>query len=263
MQVGTFARNIEQIEFALQHQPDFIDLRMDLGHTIEFSVATKMINDVGAAITLHLPSDPNWNPTDLAKEIVPYIDLGQMINAELITFHTQLSTLFYTDEDIENFLNQIPIICDAIQECGSTIAIETLGLYYTELALMVDAHPRMMLALDIGHGQIMAIRNRALSHIESFYDRIQMINVHDNMGHTMVEDIVKLKKEREVSVEEMRSMAKDYDTHLPIGEGSINFQPIFKELKERNYDSKVLMMAKDNSIFPTEREKFNKLWLDA
>ncbi len=263
MKIGTYARSTEQIEFALQHDPDFLDLRMDLDNTIKFAESKKLLSDADVDITLHLPSDPNWNPMDLAKDIVPYIDLGREIDAKLVTFHTQLSTLFYDDGDIDTFLQQVPLVCEALQDCGVEIAIETLGLYYTELSLLFDAHPEISLALDIGHGQIMATRNRALAHIESFYEKIKMVLVHDNNGQGMIDDILQLRKQKDVLTKETREIARKYDTHLPIGTGSIDFGPIFKELKERNYDSKFLMMCNDHTRFPEEREKFQNLWLGA
>ncbi|MFW9921221.1 MAG: sugar phosphate isomerase/epimerase family protein [Candidatus Thorarchaeota archaeon] len=263
MQIGTFARDNKQIEDALKSNPDFIDLRMDLDHSIDFMDAKKTLKDAGVACTLHLPSDPDWNPINLAKDIVPYIDLGKAIDAELVSFHTTLSTLFYSDQDIEMFLSALPVACDVIKDSGINVAIETLGLYYTELMLLFDAHPRISMALDLGHGQIMARRNRALGHIQSFPEKIKMVIVHDNHGADMVEEVVRIKKERLLKIEEMREMARKYDEHLPIGEGHIDFAPLFRELKENHYDGRFLMMCADQTKFDDEREKFMSLWLNA
>ncbi|MFW9807071.1 MAG: TIM barrel protein, partial [Candidatus Thorarchaeota archaeon] len=141
--------------------------------------------------------------------------------------------------------------------------IETLGLYYTETQLLFDMFPNMRMALDIGHGQILASRNRALEHIGAFYDQIVMVNVHDNHGSKMLEEVLKMKKEREVSQGEIRELAVRYDTHLPIGGGEIDFETIFRALKQRSYDSKFLMMCECPSDFPREKEKFKELWLSA
>jgi sugar phosphate isomerase/epimerase len=263
MQIGTFARDNEQIEWALQHEPDFIDLRMDLNYRIAFEKAKESLNDAGVSCTLHLPSDPEWKPMNLASGIVPYIDLGAEINAELVSFHSTLSTLFYRDEDIDTFLEALPLASMAAKNSNVVIGVETLGLYYTELTLLFDEHPEMKMALDIGHGQIMATRNRALGHIESFLDHIEMVIVHDNNGQEMIHDILKAREKREVSIEETRELARRYDTHLPIGEGSIDFETIFRELKERGYDGKFLMMCADQKKFLREREKFMKLWMEA
>ncbi len=263
LQIGTFARNNKQIQNALQYEPDFIDLRMDLNYSIDFSSAKKTLADAGIGCTLHLPSSPEWKPMNLARDIVPYIDLGRDLGAELVCFHTTLSTLFYDDRDIEAFLTSLPMACDAIKGSGVRVAIETLGLFYTELMLLFDAHPRIGMALDLGHGQILANRNRALEHIASFPDKIRMIIVHDNNGQDMMKDLLALKKERAVPIEEVREMAVKYDSHLPIGEGSIDFEPMFRELKEKHYDGKFLMMCADQMKFQSERERFMRLWLNA
>jgi sugar phosphate isomerase/epimerase len=161
------------------------------------------------------------------------------------------------------FLNAVPLACDAAKEAGVALAVETLGLYYTELIFLFDRCPEMKIALDIGHGQILARRNRALSLIDPFLDRIKMVNVHDNYGCDLVDEYHSLKQKREVSYEETRELARKYDTHLSIGEGKIDFEPIFKKLKQRGYDGRFLMMCKDPEKFPEERELFTKLWLES
>jgi sugar phosphate isomerase/epimerase len=236
---------------------------MDLNHGLDFREIKKLLGENGIACTLHLPSDPGWSPMDLPKEIVPYIDLGSEVGAELVTFHTALSTIFYNDESIDEFLEWLPIACDAAKETGVQIAVETLGLYYTELVLLFDQCPEIKLALDIGHGQIMAHRNRALEMIPAFFDKIAMVNVHDNNGSRMVDEVVKARRKRKVTRLEMREIARKYDTHDQIGKGCIDFQPIFKELKERSYSGRFLMMARDPGNFDKEREEFTRLWLDA
>jgi len=121
----------------------------------------------------------------------------------------------------------------------------------------------MKLALDIGHGQILARRNRALDHIVSFYEKIAIVNVHDNNGSMMLDDVLKMRKERNVSQGEIRELAVRYDTHLPIGEGEIDFDTIFKELKQRGYNGRFCMMCDDPTDFTKERQKFTELWLAA
>lgn len=263
MEIGTFARNNEQVKSAIKLEPDFVDLRMDLNFSIDFAKAKDDLNKAGIPCTLHLPSNPDWKPIELSRGIVPYIDLGRQIDAEIVTFHTMLSTLFYDDYDIDIFLKSLPLACEASKETGVTLAIETLGLYYTETQLLFDMFPDMTMALDVGHGQIFAARNRALELINSFYDKISIVNVHDNHGSKMLDDVLKMKKDREVSQGEIRELAVRYDTHLPIGDGEIDFDTIFRTLKQHGYDGRFLMMCECPSDFPREKEKFTELWLAA
>jgi sugar phosphate isomerase/epimerase len=263
MEIGTFARHIDQVKKGISDSPDFIDLRMDLNYSLNFREVRRILEDAGVVPTLHLPSDPSWKPMDFPREIIPYVDVSAEVGAELVTTHSALSTLFYNDDDIDAFLEWVPLLCDTARESGIQLAIETLGLYYTELTLLFDRCPDMKIALDIGHGQIMANRNRALDLINSFYDHIALVNVHDNHGSRMVTKVRDLRLDREVAHEELLVIAREYDEHLPIGEGEIEFQPIFRELKERGYDGKFLMMSKDPGNFKEERNKFMQLWLEA
>lgn len=261
MEIGTFARTTEQVRKAVEFKPDFVELRLDLGHNLDLKEACSILSTAGISCTIHLPSDPDWKPYELSQGITPYIDLARLIDAKLVTFHTTLSTLFYDDDDIDIFLESLPVAYDAASEAGITIAVETLGLYYTELSLLFERFPKMKLVLDIGHGEILATRNRALSHIDSFGDFIEMVNVHDNNGSKMVQEVLDLRKKRDVSRGEMRELALRYDTHSLIGEGSIEFEKIFQLLKSRSYDNRFLMIGGKPEDFDRERETFMKRWL--
>ena len=263
MQLGTFARTNEQVEKGLESSADFIELRMDLDHQIVFNEVKNALNKAGIPCTLHLPSDRNWKPVELSQDIVPYIDLAQMMEAELVTFHSPLSSLLYSDEEIDTFLQALPLAYDTAKESGVKLAIETLGLYYTEMMLVFDEFPDLKIDLDIGHGQLLATRNRALEHIENYCQNIEMVNVHDNNACEAFEDILKTKNLSEFSQDDLREISIACDTHLPIGDGSIEFSPIFSSLKQRNYDGRFLMLSSDPLCFNAEREKFMDLWLNS
>ncbi len=260
MRIGTFARNNDQVAMAIDNDADFVELRMDLEHSIDFEAAKRQLSDAGIGITLHLPSWPDWRPIEVSQLVLPYVDLGRLMDAELVTIHTTLSSIFYTDGEIDDFLNGIGPVCEAAESSGVQLAIENLGLQYTELALLFDQQPCMKMVLDVGHAQIMALRNRALDHVEFFYDRIAMVNLHDNNGSKMLDEVIVLRREGPLSRQEMREVARRYDEHLPIGEGSVDFESVLSALKKRGYDGRFLMMCADPARFPEEREKFLALW---
>jgi sugar phosphate isomerase/epimerase len=263
MEIGTFARASDQVRKAIEFKPDFVELRLDVGHDFDLRESCEALGEAGIACTLHLPSHPEWQPMDLSQGLAPYIDLGRLMDARLVTFHTTLSTLFYEDEDIDVFLESLPAAYDAAVEADVPIAIETLGLYYTELSLLFERFPKLKMVLDLGHGQILTTMNRSLAHIESFGDYIEMVNVHDNNGGQMVQEIINLKKQRAVSRGEMRELALKYDTHNLIGKGSIDFDSIFRLLKSKGYDKRFLMIGGNPEDFEQEREAFMKRWLEA
>ncbi|MBN2230973.1 MAG: sugar phosphate isomerase/epimerase [Candidatus Thorarchaeota archaeon] len=263
MQIGTYARTDEQIAYALKGKLDYIDLRMDYEHQINFREAKRILDDAGVPITVHLPSDPEWKPTDITQDIAPFLELGQDLEAEFLTFHSPLSTLLYSDDEIDLFLESFSLVYDASKEMGVKLAIETLIHYYTELILFFDQFSEVKMVLDIGHGQILSSQNRVMSHIDSFFDKIEMINVHDNSACDSYKDDIAKRVLSEISHIELREMARKCDEHLPIGEGTIDFEPIFRSLKQRGYDGRFLMLSRDPLAFQSERKKFLKLWLSA
>ena len=263
MQIGTFASTNEQVISGIENSADFIELRLDSSRQMKFNEAKTAMNKEKIPCTLHLTSNANWKPVDLTQDILPYIDLGQMIDAELVVFPPPLSALLYSDEEIDAFLQDLPLVYDAAKESGIVLAIETKGFYYTEMMLIFDEFSDLKINLDIGHGQLLAVRNRALGHIENYCDNIEMINVHDNHSCQAFEEVLRSKKVTEFSQEELREMAIVCDKHLPIGDGSIDFAPIFSALKERNYDRRFLMRCADPLYFKKERENFMNRWLAA
>ncbi|MGQ4911332.1 MAG: sugar phosphate isomerase/epimerase family protein [Candidatus Thorarchaeota archaeon] len=260
MEIGTFARTTKQVQEALSYKPDFIELRLDVGHDLDLSGSCSALKDSGVRCTIHLPSNPDWRPIELSQGLLPYIDIGRRLDADLVTIHTTLSSLFYRDEDIDTYLTSLEMAYDAAVESGVPLAVETLGLYYTELRLLFDDFPGLKLVLDLGHGQLLATHNRAFAHIETFDKYIAMVNVHDNRGMDLVQEVLEQKKKRQVSREEMRELALNCDTHLPIGKGKIDFLSLFKKLKQHSYDGKFLLIGGGLSSFDTERETFLELW---
>jgi sugar phosphate isomerase/epimerase len=263
MQIGTFARTNEQVEHGIECSADFIELRMDCDHQIVFNEAKAALNKAGIPCTLHLPGDRNWKPVELSQNILPYIDLAQMIDAQLVTLHSSLSTLLYSDEEIDTFLQALPLVYDAAKDSGIVLAIETLGIYHTELMLVLDELPDIKIDLDIGHGQLFATINRAIDHVKSHCSSIEMVNVHDNNACEAFAELLASTKMRDFTQEELREMAIICDKHLPIGEGSINFSPIFTALKAKNYDGRFQMLCSDPLCFIQEQKKFMELWLAA
>ncbi len=259
MKIGTFARNTADVEAALKEQPDFIELRFDENEQFDIRPAVKRLDDEGISFLFHLPRQPDWSVDDI-RSVLPYVDLARRFNARLVTFHAPLSTILYTDEEIATFLRLVEPLLRAADDAGITLSVETLGTYYTELTLLFDMGPRLMLTLDLGHGQLFTQENRAHGHIAAFIDRIALVNVHDNKARTMVKELTERRGEGRMTHAQLREMARQYDLHLPIGQGSIDFRALFHDLKVRGYDGMFLMLAHDRRLFSSERETFLRMW---
>jgi len=91
---------------------------------------------------------------------------------------------------------------------GVTVVLENVVEFDPQIMIELhDAvnHPRLKLCLDIGHVNVWSKFPPALW-IEKFGNRLAHVHVHDNHGV--------------------------YDEHLPIGKGNVDFQAVFRALKE-------------------------------
>ncbi len=247
------------IEVAMREQPDFVELRFKESEQFDIRPAIKALDGQGIPFLFHLPRDPDWQMSDV-RTFLPYIDLARQFGARLVTFHAPLSTLFYSDEEIAKFLRLMEPLVRAADDAGVVLSVENLGSYYTELTLLFDTSPHLRLTLDLGHGQLLTHENRAYGHIDAFFERIAMVNVHDNNGMELVDEVAEKRRTGLLSNEELRRLTRQHDAHLPIGQGRIDFRPLLHALKVKGYDGMFLMLAKDQRLFPSERAKFLRLW---
>lgn len=78
---------------------------------------------------------------------------------------------------------------------------------------------RLYFCLDIGHANLFSEKNRSLDLINKFGKRLRHIHAHDNFG----------------------GFGTNPDSHLPIGQGSIDFSAIFQKLKQINYSGNITL----------------------
>ena len=87
--------------------------------------------------------------------------------------------------------------------------------------------PVMFMTLDIGHANHMKY-----SADEMYFDTIKHVHAHDNYG--------------------------DDDTHLALGEGSIDLKRIINNLEEKNYDGIYIIEVNDYDSIKKSYEYMKK-----
>ena len=105
-----------------------------------------------------------------------------------------------------------------------------------EFQAVFDLFPEVRLALDVGHANLGAGKNRSSEFIRLHGYRIGHVHANDNFG-----------KE---------------DAHLPIGAGMIDFEKILKELKQVQYDETITLevFSKDRDYLKISKDKIKRLW---
>jgi sugar phosphate isomerase/epimerase len=172
----------------------------------------------GLKCLIHGPNE--GDPCDIPRlsgrfyeNILGLIDACKRFSAPLLTVHFWQDGRFIPERILER---KREILCRMAREAdirGVQVCLENLSERPEDLQPMLEACPELGITLDMGHGQLLTDRNRALAIIERWPERIKHVHAHDNRGGDHVED----------------------DLHLPIGEGLIDFPMIFQALKGVGY----------------------------
>ena len=123
----------------------------------------------------------------------------------------------------KGFLRQLT---ERALDLGIQVCLENLSEKAGDLAGVLKEVPRLGITLDVGHGQLLTDENTSFGFIERFPDRIKHMHLHDNHGGDSPND----------------------DLHLPVGSGSIAFEPIFRELAAAGWGGTVTLELRPHEI---------------
>jgi sugar phosphate isomerase/epimerase len=250
---------LEEIKILAALGFDYLELCLDppegLPETIRPNELTRMLEDKGLeAAVAHLPASV-WL-ADIydsirkasVKEVISALDMCSRLGIKKAVLHPgYLTGLLRSVPDLGGQLafRSLDEILDAARERDIMICLENMfprtGHMYRpeEMAEVLDNYPDVMMTFDIGHACIKAPANRPISILDVGAKRIRHLHVSDN---NLVED-----------------------DHLPIGEGSIQFEEVFSRLKRIGYDDTMTL-----EVFTSDREylrqslnKVKAMWTEA
>lgn len=178
----------------------------------------------GLQCLVHGPNEGDPRDTDrlngaYSQDILKLIEACRGLSARLLTVHFWLDGRFIPDRILAQ---KRQILCRIAREGarkGVQVCLENLSERPEDLRPLLASCPELGITLDIGHGQILTSRNRALDIIERWPERIRHVHAHDNLGGDHVDD----------------------DLHLPIGEGIIQFPVVFRALVGVGYQGTVTL----------------------
>ena len=208
---------IEYAELVHQYPAEFIDTEILESYSLKYSIHAPFM-DVNIA---SLQDQSRLNSIDQIKSS---IDLANEINAEAVVVHPGVTSFLpnkYFKKEVYEFANQsIKEIGDYAKDLGVLATIENMpnfeSMIYQNIVdlnqLLVENE--MHMTLDIGHAN-----HVGYAPDEMIFDSIKHVHVHDNLG--------------------------DDDSHLPLGEGSIDLKYIINTLESKNYDGIYILEVND------------------
>ncbi|MFY9399217.1 MAG: sugar phosphate isomerase/epimerase family protein [Desulfomonilia bacterium] len=187
----------------------------------------------GISYLAHYPNEDDPFDADVLRQrFLPRLKRLLALSAELGipkgTIHFWIDARWASPDLIERKIGLLGEIADCAGEHGVVLCLENLTERVESFQKAFDEVPALRMTLDIGHAQLLSRVNTSFGFIRDAFERIDHVHVHDNRGGTSVKD----------------------DLHLCLGEGSIDYPEIFRQLKDKGYHSTITM-----EVSPADMEK--------
>jgi sugar phosphate isomerase/epimerase len=204
----------------------------------------KLFGTVHAPINTELGSNFNDIRIDWIKFTKKLIRLYSELHVKKFNLHTRYQTLGEIDKALEkiflnNFVSSLNEIVRFSKKYGIKIVVENdnrIGFKDAKnIKYIVDRTKDLGVCFDFGH----AFARGGMREIEIFFkllgNRIEHVHMHDNHGN--------------------------FDEHLPIGKGKIDYPYVVKMLKKFGYDKTItfeIFTSKEDAV--NSREKIKMMW---
>ena len=221
---------IEYVELVHQYPSEHIDVEVLENYNLKYSIHSPFM-DVNIA-ALQYKSRLNS-----VEQIKNSIDLANKINAEAVVVHPGLAPFlankYFIDKVYQYSNESIKELGEYGKDLGVLTTIENMptfdGMIYQNLKdlheLLVSLD--MSMTLDIGHANHAGYCAEAM-----YFDSIKHIHCHDNFG--------------------------DDDSHLALGEGSIELNTIINTLEKKNFDGIYIIEVNDYDSIKKSYEYMKK-----
>ena len=191
----------------------------------------RLLKQLGIYYLCHGPQEGDANDIEsLENSYLPrlmhILSIMPELRMKLLTFHLWMDTRFVDKDAIEYKIGLIKRITEQAKKAGVTICLENLSEKSSHLKKVFDAFPLLGLTMDLGHGQLLSEEHTGFGFMRTYPERIKHIHLHDNRGGTSHND----------------------DLHLPVGDGIIDFENIFKMLKTIKYKDTITLELHPDEI---------------
>ena len=159
------------------------------------------------------PNDTQTLESVYLPKLFHILSLMPELEMRLLTIHLWMDPRFLSGKTIDFKIRFLEKLVERAEGLGVTVCLENLSENAIHLAGLFKALPALNLTLDLAHAQLLSEENTSFGFMERFPDRIKHIHIHDNRGGNSPAD----------------------DLHLPVGDGIVDFERIFRKLKAIGY----------------------------
>ena len=239
MLIGGRAHSLAEVDYVGEAHLDFAEINLPSHHHVSQDIPAllQLKKKYNFFLLVHGPEEGNPFDCDelrslLLPQIKVLIDFAAALEARVITLHFWLDQRFIDKPVLKEKLTILETLMNMAQKKRMKLCLENLSERPSDFEKAFSLFPELGLTLDIGHGELLSQHNTSYSFIDRYPERISHVHIHDNLGGDTPED----------------------DLHLPLGEGSINFEPIIAALRTIGYD-KTLTLEVAPDILKQEKAK--------
>jgi sugar phosphate isomerase/epimerase len=242
---------IDEIRWMAEMGLDFLDLTLEPPGAASSLIDTKAVRQaldhykmkVIGHTAYYLPLGSAFEGLRVAAvdELKHCLDKFGEIGAPWMNIHPDRHTpmhdrAFYIRRNIES----IATLQEHGDKVGVGLMIENLPGDYNnaqQLGDLLDAVPKLGLHLDIGHANLMTVRNTSEEILERWGHRLRHVHLHDNRGGHA-------------------------DLHLPLGAGDIDLPLAIRALKRCGYDGTITLevFTRDRHFLAYSRDVLRAAW---
>ncbi len=172
------------------------------------------------------PNNVNNLETVYFSKLLQVLDIMPELGMRLLTLHLWMDPRFVSKEVIAYKIDFLKRVTERARDDGITVCLENLSENVVHLAEVFSTVPQLNLTLDLGHAELLSTENTSFGFLENCPEKIKHIHLHDNNGGNSPND----------------------DLHLPVGEGKVDLQEIFKKLHAVPYKGTITMELRPDPI---------------
>jgi sugar phosphate isomerase/epimerase len=172
------------------------------------------------------PNDREALEKNYLPKVMQIFPLMQRLEMSLLTVHLWLDSRFMKEKTIHYKIDLLKRIVAAASESQIAVCLENLSEAPEDLEVAFREIPLLRMTLDLGHAQLLTQVNRSHGFLDRFPERIKHLHIHDNRGGQSHLD----------------------DIHLPPPQGIIDFESIFRRLRQIQYSGTMTLELKPDEI---------------
>lgn len=244
-EIQEIGRNLKSLE---EVEPDFVEIKLNRDFK---DYASKKLDDILKSFSnppiVHAPEIELTSPFSVLYEahlklFTQAIDFARKIDASKMVLHPVISRTFNLSDEA---LFQMKVeMLEKLREMGESrsimICLENTAESHEEMMRYFDAVNGLYLCLDVGHANLMGMKNRAMEFISNLGGYIRHLHISDNYG----------------------GFSHFWDLHLPVGAGNIDFRSILGEVRKIYNDTITLEVYGDVDYLLIGMEKIRGILRD-